>query len=265
MLTDEMKGIISDAAGIGWLMEPQVKRLLSLAGMDVTRFTWTQDTGEAIGFANSIGYPVVAKVVSPKVIHKSDIGGVEVGIPDDEGLMRAFERFRKIEGFAGVLIEETLKGIEIIAGAKIDNQFGPVLLVGAGGTAVEIYKDVALRMVPVREEDIRSMIGGLKAHPLLEGYRGADPVNMEKLTNLLLRFSGLVEDISDMIGSIDLNPVICGSSRCVVADGRIILKKTPACISPHDMITPINVMDTAGNAPCVIAHQEGREGAHVLN
>src|SRR5512133_2023894 len=138
MLTDEMRSILSEARRAGWLMEPQVKRLLSLAGVDVTRYIWARDADEAVGFAHSIGYPVVAKIVSPKVVHKSDIGGVVVGIGDDEGLITTFERFRKIDGFAGMLVEEPLKGIEIIVGAKIDHQFGPVLLLGAGGTAVEI-------------------------------------------------------------------------------------------------------------------------------
>ena len=223
MLTDEMKSILSEARRAGWLMEPQVKRLLSLAGVDVTRFVWARDADEAVGFAHSIGYPVVAKIVSPKVVHKSDIGGVVVGIGDDEGLTATFERFRKIDGFAGMLVEEPLKGIEIIVGAKMDHQFGPVLLIGAGGTAVEIYKDVALRMIPVREEDVRSMVAGLKAHQLLEGYRGADPVDMEKLSDLLMNFSALVMDLRTMVASIDLNPVMCSSSRCVVADGRIML------------------------------------------
>lgn len=224
MLTEEMRDVISGAADTGWLMEPQVKRLLSMAGMDVTRFIWTQDIDDALKFANTIGYPVIAKIVSPKVLHKSDIGGVETGVLDDGMLGRAFERFRKIEGFAGILVEEVLKGVELIVGAKIDRQFGPVMLLGVGGTAVEIYKDVALRMIPIGEKDIRPMVGDLRAHSLLEGYRGAEPVNMEKLKDLLLRFSGFVMDTNDLIGSIDLNPVMCSSSRCVVADGRIILK-----------------------------------------
>lgn len=223
MLTDKMRSILSEARGAGWLMEPQVKELLSLAGVEVTRFVWARDADEAVGFARSIGYPVVAKIVSPKVIHKSDIGGVVVGIRDDEGLIKTFERFRKIDGFAGVLVEEPLSGTEIIVGAKIDHQFGPVLLVGAGGTAVEIYKDVALRMMPVGKEDVTSMVGCLKAHQLLEGYRGADPVDMEKLSALLMNFSALVMDLGAMVASIDLNPVMCSSSRCVVADGRIML------------------------------------------
>lgn len=226
MLTDEMRSILSDAQDAGWLMEPQAKRLLSLAGVDVTRFIWARDAGEAVKFAHSIGYPVVAKIVSPRVVHKSDIGGVVVGIGDDEGLAAAFERFRKIDGFTGMLVEEPLKGMEIIVGAKVDHQFGPVLLLGAGGTAVEIYKDVALRMIPVREEDIRSMVSGLKAHRLLEGYRGADPVDMEKLSRLLLSFSDLVMDLGARVQSIDLNPVMCSSSRCVVADGRFMLNTT---------------------------------------
>jgi acetate---CoA ligase (ADP-forming) subunit beta len=223
MLTDKMRSILSEARHAGWLMEPQVKELLSLAGVDVARFTWARDPHEAVVFAASIGYPVVAKIVSPKIVHKSDVGGVVVGIPDDEGLIATFERFRTMDGFAGMLVEEPLKGIEIIVGAKMDHQFGPVLLLGAGGTGVEIYKDVALRMIPVREEDITSMVHGLKAHQLLEGYRGTNPVDIGKLSGLLMHFSALVMDLGDKISSIDLNPVMCNSSRCVVADGRIML------------------------------------------
>jgi acetate---CoA ligase (ADP-forming) subunit beta len=224
MLDQEMMNILSEAKAAGWVMEPEAKRLLKLAGMDVTRFSFTSDIKVASDFARHIGYPVVAKVVSPKVVHKSDVGGVVAGITNDEQLASAFNRLSGIEGATGVIVEEMIKGMELITGAKLDDQFGPIVLLGAGGTAVEIYKDVALRMAPLGERDVESMLQSLKARPLFEGYRGAEPINEKALTAMLLGFSALLMDLGDRIESIDLNPVICSAARCVVADARIILK-----------------------------------------
>jgi len=112
----------------------------------------------------------------------------------------------------------------LIVGSKIDYQFGPVILMGIGGTGVEIYRDVVLRMAPLVDKDVGCMITGLRAHELLEGYRGSDPVDMGKLGRLLMDFSGLVMDLEEMVESIDLNPVMCSSTACVVADARILLR-----------------------------------------
>jgi acetate---CoA ligase (ADP-forming) subunit beta len=224
MLNQEILDILSEAKETGWVMEPEAKRLLKLAGMDVTRFTFTNDIKAATEFARDIGYPVVAKVVSPKVLHKSDVGGVVAGIRNDEQLASAFTRLNGIEGATGVIVEEMIKGMELITGAKVDDQFGPIVLLGAGGTAVEIYKDVALRMAPLTEADVQSMLQSLKARPLFEGYRGSEPINETALTAALLCFSNLLMDLGDKIESIDLNPVICSTTRSVVADARIMLK-----------------------------------------
>ena len=122
-----------------------------------------------------------------------------------------------------MLVEEALNGFELIVGAKIDYQFGPVVLLGIGGTGVEIYRDTALRMLPLRPQDVASMVKGLKGHQLLEGYRGAEPVDMQRLSHMLIAFSGLVMQIEPYIESIDLNPVICTADRCIVADPRMVL------------------------------------------
>jgi len=225
MLTKEMKDILSAATGTGWVLEPEAKRLSKLAGMEVPRFRCASTLEEAKRLAQDIGYPVVAKVVSPRVIHKSDVQGVIVGIDTPEDLSAAFGRLSKIEGSTRVLIEETVSGIELIIGAKIDFQFGPVVLLGMGGTATEIYHDVSLRMAPLADRDMVSMVRCLKAHRLLEGYRGEDPINLKALKNLLQKFSDLVMDLENEIESIDLNPVMCSSTRCVVADARMMLKK----------------------------------------
>jgi acetate---CoA ligase (ADP-forming) subunit beta len=223
MLTKEMMDILSASKVAGWVVEPETKRLLTLAGLDVPRFIWATQVEEALRFAGEIGFPVVGKVVSPKVVHKSDCNGVVIGIDTDKKLIEAFSRFSGIEGFAGMLVEEMVGGLELIVGAKVDDQFGPVILFGMGGTGVEIYRDVVLRMAPLTGRDIESMFKCLKAHSILEGYRGSEPVNRKKLADLLMTFSNLAMDLEKFIQSIDLNPVICSSERCVVADARIML------------------------------------------
>jgi len=224
MLTEEMREIVSGAKEIGWVLEPQAKRLLSLAGLEVPRFFFAATVEEAIRFAKKTGYPLVGKVVSPKVIHKSEKNGVELGIDSDRKLRETFHRFSEIEGFGGMLVEEMVSGIELIVGAKNDYQFGPVVLFGIGGVWVEIYRDVVLRMAPLTRKDIDSMVRCLKARRLLEGYRGSHPVNLEQLNKLLITFSNLVMDLGSEMESIDLNPVICSSERCIVSDARIMLK-----------------------------------------
>lgn len=224
MLKKGIRDILSASKDVGWVLEPEAKRLFSLAGLDVPRFTWATTVEEAVRFAKKIGYPIVMKVVSPRIVHKSDTNGVAVGIGSDGDAAEIFDRFRQMEGFAGVLVEEMISGLELIVGAKIDYQFGPVILLGIGGTGVEIYRDVSLRMAPLRQPDVQSMVKGLKAGRLLEGYRGSEPIDLPELTRLLVTFSGLVMELQEYIESIDLNPVICSPKKCVVADARIMLK-----------------------------------------
>ena len=223
MLKKAIRDILSASKHVGWVLEPEAKRLCSLAGLTVPRFAWTNGEDNAVRFAHEIGYPVVAKVVSPQVLHKSDVGGVAVDIDSDEKLREVFHRLSHITGFAGMLVEEMVSGIELIAGAKIDYQFGPVILMGVGGTGVEVYRDVTMRMAPLKPEDVTSMVRALKAHQLLEGYRGSEPISMSELTRTMVAFSDLVMDLEELIESIDLNPLLCTADRCVVADARIML------------------------------------------
>ncbi len=225
MLKKAMKEMLASSRERGWVMEPEAKRLFSLAGLSVPRFAVAGDLATAVLAAGKIGYPVVAKVVSPDVVHKSDVGGVVPGISTESELKKAFQRISTIKGFTGVLIEEMLSGVELIVGAKVDRQFGPVVILGIGGTGVELYDDVSIRMAPLSPSDVDSMISGLKARALLEGYRGAPPVNRRALTEMLVAFSRLVMELEVTIDSIDLNPVFCSSERCVVGDARIMLRR----------------------------------------
>ena len=223
MLTEEMRMIIDNGRDAGWILEPNAKRLLSLAGLAVPDFVLAATASEAIAAGQHIGYPLVAKVVSAQILHKSEAGGVVVGVPDASHLTDIFEKFSVLEGFAGLLVEEMLPGIELIVGAKVDFQFGPVILLGIGGTGVEIYQDTSIRMAPIAEKDVQAMLGSLKGVKLLHGYRGGEPANVPALIRLMLAFSNLVMDLENDIASIDLNPVKCTGSRCVVADARIML------------------------------------------
>lgn len=205
-------------------MEPDAKRILDLTGFDIPRSKIVKTQAEATDAASAIGYPVVVKVISTDLIHKSDAGGVVVGIENSHGLIDAFNHFSKFDGFEGMLVEEMVSGVELIIGAKIDRQFGLVILLGFGGREAEIYQDISLRMAPLSQADVHSMIRNLKAHQILEGYRGSEPIDMDRLVKTVKRFSSLMTELGEQIDSFDLNPVICSSERCVVADARIILK-----------------------------------------
>ncbi len=222
-MNPDILDIISTSKPWGWILEPDAKRVLSLAGINVPRYKWAQTLEEALQFAEGVGYPLVAKVVSPKVIHKTEQKGVELGIHNKIALAEAFHRLSSFDGAKGVLVEESIQGIELIIGAKIDFQFGPVVLMGMGGTGVEIYQDTSLRMAPITAEDSESMLNGLKAHRLLEGYRGAEPINRQALGSMLTAFSRLVMALDERVSSIDLNPVFCSAKECVVGDARIML------------------------------------------
>ncbi len=225
MLKKEVKAIFEKSRKWGWVLEPDAQKILSLYGFKTPKFDVAATGGEAAAIARKIGYPVVAKIVSPAVVHKSDVKGVVVGIKDDETLVRTLARLSKIDGFAGMLIAEMVRGVELIIGAKNDFQFGPMVLLGMGGVGVEIYKDVSLRMAPVKTKDAEHMIGELTARKLLTGYRGSEPINLNALTKTIVQFSKLIMDLADVVESVDLNPVMCSPKSCIVADARIMLKK----------------------------------------
>jgi acyl-CoA synthetase (NDP forming) len=223
MLNRDMLEIIDKAKETGWVLEPEAKRLLAMAGLQVPRFHWSANLPDALDAADAIGYPIVAKVVSPEVVHKSEVRGVVVGVRDADELISIFSDFKNLPGFCGILLEEIVLGMELIVGAKIDYQFGPVVLMGIGGTGVEIYQDTALRLAPLTEQDAASMVDSLKGHKLLKGYRATEPLDLTSLKQLMVRFSNLVMSLEDRFESIDLNPVKCTANGCIIADARIML------------------------------------------
>lgn len=226
VLKKEIRLILERSKSYGWVLEPDAKRILSVSGIAVPKFKLARTLTEAMAAAKNIGYPVVAKLVSPAVVHKSEANGVAVGVQSNKTLAPIFNRFEKHDAFAGMLVEEMVPGsVELIVGGKIDAQFGPVVMLGIGGTSVEIYKDTALRMAPIKETDVESMINSLTAGQLLRGYRGEAAIDMQALIRLIIAFSGLLMKLAPQVTSIDLNPVICSPKGCFVADARIMLLK----------------------------------------
>lgn len=223
MLNNPIKTVLEASRARGWVTEPDAKQLLAAAGLTVPRFTTVTEPGGIESAAAGIGFPLVAKIVSGRILHKSDHDGVETGITTKNELTAAFERFSRLDGFEAMLVEEMVSGMELIIGAKIDDQFGPVVLLGIGGIGVEIYQDVSLRMAPVGPDDVASMIKGLKAGRMLSGYRGGVVVDRDELIRTIIGFSEFVMASAEMIASIDLNPVMCSAEKCVVADARIML------------------------------------------
>lgn len=223
MLKKQIQEILDRSVAQGWVLEPDAKTILGVSGIPVPRFKLIRTKNEALAFADQLGYPVVAKIVSPDVVHKSEVGGVKAGIQIAAELQAVFRKFARHETFAGMLVEEMVAGLELIVGAKIDRQFGPIVLLGMGGTGVEIYKDSALRMAPITEKDVHSMIHSLKARELVHGFRGSPGIDIKSLIDLMMAFSKLLIKMGDQITSMDLNPVICSAKGCTVADARIMI------------------------------------------
>jgi len=225
MLKKKIRTLIEAHKDLGWVLEPSAKAIMKAQGLDIPEFVLTHSFEKAEKFLKKTKGPVVAKAVSKKILHKTEYQAVVTGITTSRRLKKEMERLQGLEGCETVLVEEMVQGLEVIIGAKNDFQFGPVVVLGMGGTSVEIYNDTAIRMAPLKPGDVFSMLGSLKAKALLSGYRGRDGVNMEVLTHTLVRFSHLITALENDMESIDLNPVICTRDRCIIADARIILKK----------------------------------------
>jgi acyl-CoA synthetase (NDP forming) len=178
---------------------------------------------QALSFAESFGYPVVLKIFSIEGIHKTDQGLLRLNIKNKEELINSFKELNfSVFNKNGILIQKQLFGIETVVGMKRDNQFGPVLMFGSGGILVELIKDISFRIAPIKEKDAMEMIKETKGYKLLEGFRGEKPIDIKKLSNIILSLSNLSISEKD-IKEIDFNPVIVNQEGAFVVDPRIIL------------------------------------------
>ena len=214
------------------LTEIESKQLFADAGLQVVVTKQAASKQEAVALSDKIGYPVVLKVDSTDISHKSDAGGVKVGLKDAEEVEVAYDEIMASAKKAfpdakvdGVSVQSMARpGIEIIMGMFKDVQFGPVLMFGLGGILVEVLKDVAFRVVPLAKRDAREMIEEIKGHKLLEGYRGLEPANIPYLEEMLLKLSEFVDKTPE-IKEIDFNPVFAYQDGAVVVDARIGLEE----------------------------------------
>jgi acyl-CoA synthetase (NDP forming) len=213
------------------LTEIEAKQILAEAGINCTDTRLATNKDAAVALSEEIGYPVVLKISSVDITHKSDAGGVKVNLSDKTAVEKAYDEIMAsctakfpnadIEGISVQGMAQA--GTEVIIGMTQDPSFGPVLMFGLGGIFVEVLKDVAFRIVPLEKNDASEMIKEIKGKKLLEGYRGQDPADIPFLEAMLLKLSELV-DKTEGIAEIDMNPVFAYKQGAVVVDARIILE-----------------------------------------
>jgi acetyl coenzyme A synthetase (ADP forming)-like protein len=230
---DTAKAICREATnsrGEGWLSAEDVKRVLDALGVPQVPGVFARTADEAIVAAELLEYPVAVKLASRKFVHKSELGGVQLGLTDGAGVQKAFEEIRRRverknvpDAMDGVIVQSmAASGVEVMVGVAHDPLFGPLIAFGLGGVLVEVLADVSFRVAPLTDRDAAEMVRGIRGFRLLQGYRGRPPVDLASIEELLLRVSRLVEEVPE-ISELDLNPAFaCEPGKgCRIADARI--------------------------------------------
>ena len=223
--------LIDAAAGRVALSEDDAKRVLACFGLRVPRRVFVA-IGKPIGDAlNGLTSPFVLKVVAPGILHKSDLGGVKLGLRDAvevEAAIDAMEMRLCGHMIEGWLVEEMARaGIEIVIGGAVDRRFGPYVMVGLGGVMVELFEDVSFGICPIRPLEARRMLDSLRGVRLLRGWRGAPPVDENAVVDAMLRVGGddgLMMVFANKVKEVDVNPLIASDTGVVAVDGRIVLR-----------------------------------------
>ena len=212
------------------LLETEAKELLKEYGIPVPAFKLIKSEEGIDKLKETIGYPIVMKIVSPDIIHKSDAGGVKIGVKNEEEAKMAYQeiiskaiKYNKKAKISGLIVYPMVpQGTEIIIGMTKDPSFGPVIMFGLGGIFVEVLKDVSFRIIPLEERDAQEMIAEIKGYKILKGARGEAPKDIEAIKNLLMKVSQLTMENPE-IKEIDLNPVFVFEMGLQVVDARMIL------------------------------------------
>jgi acyl-CoA synthetase (NDP forming) len=220
------------AEGRTLLNEVEAKQVLREAGVPVTDTTLATSPEEAVAQAEAAGYPVVLKVVSPDIAHKSDAGGVKLNLKSADEVRQAYDAIlascrAHVPGarITGVAVQHMApQGTEVIVGMTTDPQFGPVMMFGLGGIMVEVLKDVSFRLVPLTERDAAQMIDEIKGRPVLDGVRGQPPADIASLRTAILKVADFVEQHPE-VHELDLNPVFAYPDGAIAVDARIVLSE----------------------------------------
>jgi len=218
------------AEGRQALTAPEGKLLCDVYGINVPQERVAGSAAESASLASAMGFPVVMKIVSPDILHKTEAGGVVVGVKSADEARAAYDRivanakaYKSDAKIAGVQVQQMLSGgQEVIIGAVTDGSFGKLVAFGLGGVLVEVLKDITFRLAPVTKDEALSMLDSIQAAEMLKGVRGGDPVNREALADMIVRVSQLVNDYPE-ISELDLNPVFATKDGAIAADVRIVV------------------------------------------
>jgi acyl-CoA synthetase (NDP forming) len=225
-------GAVLEARGDGWLTAEEVRRVLNAFGLPLLPTVLARSADDAAALAAIFGYPVVAKLQSRKLLHKSDVGAVRVGLASERAVRSAFKDLNALasaNGISGnsdnegVVLQPMISGgVETMIGVADDPLFGPLVGFGLGGVHVEVLGDVQFRVAPLTDRDADELVHGIRGSKLLQGYRGHPPADVDALREVLLRIARLAEEVPE-IAELDLNPVIAlpPGNGCRIADARI--------------------------------------------
>jgi acetyl coenzyme A synthetase (ADP forming)-like protein len=258
------------------LTAPEGKQICDAYGIAVPKEGVVKSAAEASKLAGSMGFPVVMKIVSPDILHKTEAGGVVVGVKSADEAASAYDQiiknaknYKADANIVGVQVQQMIKGgQETIIGAMSDASFGKLVAFGMGGVLVEVLKDVTFRLAPATQEDAASMLDGIQAAEILKGVRGAKPVKREALQDAIVRVSQLVSDFPE-ISEMDLNPVFASDEGAIAADVRIVLNfdQKPARFRPEekDVVTSMNrIMKPKAIAVIGASNEAGKIGNSVM-
>ena len=229
----DARAILSEARSRGAaLSETDSKRILGCYGIAVPKEIMARDPEQAATAASKIGGPVAIKIVSPDILHKTEAGGVRLGLSTPENVREAARnilasaaRYAPQARIDGISVQQMAPaGVEIVLGVKNDRQFGPLVAAGLGGIMVELFGDTAVRLAPVDDATARAMLDSLKSRTLLTGFRGKPGVDVDGLVDTICRLSELAHDLADVIDQIDVNPVIAGATGVMAADALIVCR-----------------------------------------
>lgn len=263
-------------AGRESLTAPEGKRVCDAYGISVPQEGVANSAAESEKLAIAIGFPVVMKIVSPDILHKTEAGGVVVGIPNAQEASKAYQtiienakKYKSDATILGVQVQQMIQGgQEVIIGAVTDPSFGKLVAFGLGGVLVEVLKDITFRLAPATKADALSMLDGIKAAEMLKGVRGSDPVNREALANLIVSVSDLVNDFPE-ISELDLNPVFASKKTAIAADVRIVVDfaaKTPRYRPPENevLVSMKRIMQPKSVAVIGASNENGKIGNSVM-
>lgn len=238
------------------ITEESSKEILSEYGIKVPQYALVTSADEAIKRSREIGFPLVAKIVSADILHKTDVGGVKVGLSSEDDVKKTFDdmyyRLKEKYDVKGVLLEKMVpNGVELIIGLQNDSQFGPSIMVGLGGIYTELFKDVSFRVLPITKNDASKMLESLRGKDILKGFRGSKPINMDMLSEAIVNIGTLGVDLAGKYESIDFNPVVVYPESYFVVDAKIILKEKSSNAAISNANPDSSHMDLFFNAKSV--------------